>query len=120
MGFFNHHLMTCELGHEACDDSPMDMVSLATIVWSPQFMVTKPCFFSCSLIHSPLKTTEVQSMLFSGVWIIPHIIAVWILSFCSSKTALGIGRKAVCSKDNRIWIQESIFLSSASSVPTLF
>lgn len=70
-GFFTLCLMTCELEHEACDDLPMDLGSMAALVWSPQFMVIKPCFFSCSLIYSPLKTTEVQSMLFSGIWVIP-------------------------------------------------
>lgn len=119
-GFFTLCLMTCELGHEACDDLPMDLGSMAALVWSPQFMVIKPCFFSCSLIYSPLKTTEVQSMLFSGIWVIPYIIPVWIPSFCSSKIALGIGRKVVCSKDSKIGLQQSISPSSASSVPTLF
>lgn len=78
--FFILHFMTC-------DDLPTDKGSMAALVCSPQFMVTKPCFFSCSLIHSRLKTREVQTMLFSGIWIsISIIVRLFLMTGIGSAT----------------------------------
>lgn len=61
--FFILCLMTCEPGHDVCDNQPIDMDSMAAPVWSLHRHKTVMLLLICS----PLKATEVKSMLF--IWI---------------------------------------------------